>query len=235
MHERGGIDDRRDAVDRVHGRCSCIVLRAACRVRASLNRATRARCGTSASTATPRPSRRDATTSARVRNTRSGCGIRIVKRPSARGEAGDALRRAVRVVRIGLGRAAAIVDEAQRDERLRGRELRAHRGTPRSLRRAPSRSACGCPPCRRRTATASAAPRPARSAPRTARTGCARSAASARRPGSSSRRLLIIWQPLQTPSAKVSPRAKNAANSSRARALNRIDFAQPSPAPSTSP
>src|SRR2546421_1049784 len=54
-------------------------------------------------------------------------------------------------------------------------------------------------------------------------------------PGISSRRLLIIWQPLQTPSANESPRAKNAANSSRALALKRIDLAQPSPAPSTSP
>src|SRR5712671_885876 len=54
-------------------------------------------------------------------------------------------------------------------------------------------------------------------------------------PGISSRRLLIIWQPLHTPSAKESRREKNAANWSRARALNRIDFAQPSPAPSTSP
>ena len=31
-------------------------------------------------------------------------------------------------------------------------------------------------------------------------------------PGISSRRFDIIWQPLQTPSAKVSVRAKNAAN-----------------------
>src|SRR5207253_10323550 len=54
-------------------------------------------------------------------------------------------------------------------------------------------------------------------------------------PGMSSCRLLIIWQPLQTPSAKVLALAKNAAKSSRARALNRIDLAQPSPAPSTSP
>ena len=38
-------------------------------------------------------------------------------------------------------------------------------------------------------------------------------------PGISSLSAAIIWQPLQTPRAKVSGRAKNAANSSRARAL----------------
>ena len=54
-------------------------------------------------------------------------------------------------------------------------------------------------------------------------------------PGMSSFSADSIWQPLQTPSAKVSGGAKNAANASRARALKRIVFAQPSPAPSTSP
>jgi hypothetical protein len=48
-------------------------------------------------------------------------------------------------------------------------------------------------------------------------------------------RLLIIWQPLHTPRAKVSSRAKKAANSARARSLKRTLLAQPSPAPSTSP
>src|SRR5690606_40949725 len=50
-------------------------------------------------------------------------------------------------------------------------------------------------------------------------------------PGISSCRLLIIWQPLHTPRAKLSLRAKKALKLSRARALNRIDLAQPSPAP----
>src|ERR1700694_1226928 len=54
-------------------------------------------------------------------------------------------------------------------------------------------------------------------------------------PGISCRRLLIIWQPLHTPNAQESPRAKNPANCPRPRALNKIDFAHPSPAPSTSP
>ena len=54
-------------------------------------------------------------------------------------------------------------------------------------------------------------------------------------PGMISLSAAIIWQPLHTPSANVSRRSKNAANMSRARPLNRIDFAHPSPAPSTSP
>ena len=54
-------------------------------------------------------------------------------------------------------------------------------------------------------------------------------------PGTRSARALIIWQPLHTPRAKLSFLSKNAANSSRARGLKRIDLAQPSPPPSTSP
>ena len=45
-----------------------------------------------------------------------------------------------------------------------------------------------------------------------------------------------IWDStLHDPSVKVSGRAKNASNCARATLLKRIDFAQPSPAPSTSP
>ncbi|MNG17568.1 hypothetical protein D3C84_1015620 [compost metagenome] len=54
-------------------------------------------------------------------------------------------------------------------------------------------------------------------------------------PGISSCRLDIIWQPLHTPRAKLSLRSKKAWKPSRARLLNRIDLAHPSPAPSTSP
>ena len=54
-------------------------------------------------------------------------------------------------------------------------------------------------------------------------------------PGMISDRLDIIWQPLHTPRANESLRAKKASNWSRARALNRMLLAQPSPAPSTSP
>ena len=53
--------------------------------------------------------------------------------------------------------------------------------------------------------------------------------------GMISARLLIIWQPLHTPRLNVSGRAKKAANISRSLALNKMIFAQPSPAPSTSP
>ncbi len=44
-----------------------------------------------------------------------------------------------------------------------------------------------------------------------------------------------IWQPLHTPSAKVSLRAKNAAKPCSSAGLKRMLRAQPSPAPSTSP
>ncbi|MNN11062.1 hypothetical protein D3C81_1240030 [compost metagenome] len=54
-------------------------------------------------------------------------------------------------------------------------------------------------------------------------------------PGMMSLSWLIIWQPLHTPSAKVSGRAKNAANASRSAGRSRMDVAQPRPAPSTSP
>ena len=53
-------------------------------------------------------------------------------------------------------------------------------------------------------------------------------------PGMSDFSALIIWQPLQTPSAKVSGRPKKAENCSRARALNRM-VGPAWPAPSTSP
>ena len=46
---------------------------------------------------------------------------------------------------------------------------------------------------------------------------------------------LSIWQPLQTPSANVSLRAKNVANASRNALRSSTLVAQPRPAPSTSP
>src|SRR5205807_1937932 len=54
-------------------------------------------------------------------------------------------------------------------------------------------------------------------------------------PGISSFNLLSTWQPLHTPNVNVSGRLKNASNSARVGGWNRIDFAQPWPAPSTSP
>ena len=164
-------------------------------------------------------------------------GMRHQDREAAVGgrEPGDALRRAVRIVRIALGRLARGCRRSAARPAAARRRAAPRRGTRRSPRRARSRPGCGCPPCRRRTATAtrctSSSTSRASNCSERLRTKCGQCAA----PGMSSRRLLIIWQPLHTPSANVSPRAKNAANSSRARALNRIDFAQPSPAPSTSP
>jgi hypothetical protein len=54
-------------------------------------------------------------------------------------------------------------------------------------------------------------------------------------PGMMGASAAIIWQPLHTPSAKVSPRWKKAANASASAGLNITDRAQPSPAPSVSP
>ncbi|GKT77878.1 multidrug resistance transport transmembrane protein [Colletotrichum tofieldiae] len=54
-------------------------------------------------------------------------------------------------------------------------------------------------------------------------------------PGISSLRRVIIWQPLQTPSANVSGRLKKFSNSWRACLCSRMDCAQPTPAPKTSP
>ena len=51
-----------------------------------------------------------------LRNTRSGCGISAVKRPSGVVTDGEAAGAAVRVERIGLGRLAVVVDEAHRDD-----------------------------------------------------------------------------------------------------------------------
>ena len=54
-------------------------------------------------------------------------------------------------------------------------------------------------------------------------------------PGISVASAAIIWQPLHTPRAKVSLRAKKAANCADSCSLKRIERAQPSPAPSVSP
>ena len=88
--------------------------------------ARRARCGTSAATAkrlalSHSSGCHDICT---VRNTRSGCGIRIVKRPSAVVSPVMPCGEPFGVVRIALGRPPRVVDEAQRDQRLRRRELR---------------------------------------------------------------------------------------------------------------
>ena len=54
-------------------------------------------------------------------------------------------------------------------------------------------------------------------------------------PGMMSASSANIWQPLQTPSAKVSGRAKKPANWSASVGLKVMQRAQPMPAPSVSP
>ena len=152
-----------------------------------------------------------------VRNTRSGCGIRMVTRPSRlvrpvmpRGEPFGIVR--VALGRRGRGCRRSAGDQPAVDAGRRGsasRELGAALAVRDGDRQHASR------PCRRRRSTPTAAPRPAPRAPRTARSGCARSAASAPRRGSAPCSFDIIWQPLQTPSVNVSGRSKNAANCSR--------------------
>ena len=63
------------------------------------------------------------------------------------------------------------------------------------------------------------------------RVKCGQSAA----PGMMALSAAIIWQPLHTPSAKLSRRLKKVAKASARAGLNRMDRAQPSPAPSVSP
>ena len=54
-------------------------------------------------------------------------------------------------------------------------------------------------------------------------------------PGIISFKLETIWQPLQTPRVKLSVLEKYSENSSFALLFRRIEFAQPLPAPKTSP
>ncbi len=63
---------------------------------------------------------------------------------------------------------------------------------------------------------------------------CARSAASPA-PGMSSRRFDTIWQPLQTPSVKVSCRRRSASKWPRAERSSSIDFAHPCARPEDVP
>jgi hypothetical protein len=69
-----------------------------------------------------------------VRKTRSGCGIMIVKRPSAVVTPGDAGRRAVRVVGIDLGRIARVVEVTHGDQRARLLLGRVELGAPFAVR-----------------------------------------------------------------------------------------------------
>ena len=214
MHERRGIDHRRDAVDRVDASASSRPL--------ALSRQSTqpcARCGTSASTASPRPTPSGCHDICTVR--KHALGMRHQDREAAvgGGQPGDALRRAVRDWRdsasVALPRG---VDEAQRDQRLAPQP--AAPASRNSAQPSPCAIATGMrlPSMPAKNSDGDGAPRPARGAPRTARLGCARSAASAPAPGMSSRSSAIIWQPLQTPSAKCR-RARRTRRSRRAPAV----------------
>ena len=154
------------------------------------------------------PAGAGARSSCTVRNTRSGCGMMMVTRPSGVVTRGDAVGRAVRVVGVALGR------------RGRGCRRSARRRSPRASSAARSASAANSArpsPC----ATAIGMREPAMPAKKHRRRRL-RSRTSARRASNCSVRLRtkrgqalgarddllaafdIIWQPLQTPSAKVS-------------------------------
>ena len=196
----------------------------------------RAHCGTGASSRRPRPIRAGAQECCTVRNTRSGCGMSAVTRPSAlHTPATPAANRSD---------CRDIAPSARRDYRRTASSPRPPRAACRARRGAEFREPLAvrhhdrqhrAVHAARAARNSSAAPAPGTAAPRTARSGCARSAASSSAPGISSLSAASIWQPLHTPRVNVASRSKKAANSSRARGLNRIDLAQPSPAPSTSP
>src|SRR3569832_336348 len=143
--------------------------------------------------------------------------------PIGGGEPGDAERRAVGIGGVVLGRRTAVIDVTQAHEacgeRLVRRMTFVELGAP---------FAVGHSDGEATTST-----REVRASNCSERLRTKRGQWSA--PGISSLRCENIWQPLQTPRLKLSPRWKKAANSSRARGLNRIDLAQPPPAPSTSP
>ena len=152
-----------------------------------------------------------------VRNTRSGCGImtsrarRRCSSPRRRAASRSGSRDSARPARRGYRRSAA--PSASRRTPLAPVLTR----TLRALRRAHDDRQTR-PPSRAARPTGSRRSRRARRAPRIDPSGCARTAARARCPGSARLRAASIWQPLQTPSANASARAKNAANH-RARAL----------------
>ena len=142
-----------------------------------------------------------------MRNTRSGCGIRIVARPSV-------VVRPVMPPGEPFGLAgyvsatlAVVVDEAQAHQPARAHAV-ARRGLVGELRATLAvrdgdrqhRAGHAREEDRRRRQHLDQA----RRGPRTAPSGCARSAASAPAPGISDLSADIIWQPLQTPSVKVS-------------------------------
>ena len=163
---------------------------------------TPARCGTCAATASPRPTRRGA--QLRFAAAQGALGMRHQDGDAAvvAGQAGDAVGRAVRIGGIARGDAAVAVDVAQRDMR-------------RALVAARCRTAARPSPC----ATATGMREPAM--PRKNSDGDSTTSSRPRRASNCSLRLRrkrgqcsapgmiglscdSIWQPLHTPSAKLS-------------------------------
>ncbi len=173
-----------------------------------------------------------------LRKTRSGCGIRIVDAAIGRGERGDAARRAVGVLRVALGDAAV---RRRRSARRRDRSPRAPR--------APSVDSSSARPSPCATAIGSARAGHAGEQDRRAlldrhqrqpRLELLAAVAHEARPELGARdELAQVREHLAAVADAeregVARARRTPASSSRARALNRIDFAQPSPAPSTSP
>ncbi len=171
-----------------------------------------------------------------VRKERSGCGMVMSTRPSRLVTAAMPSGETVGIGRIRGGDVAAVVYIAKCD--LPGSQQLLLSYAIGEL----------CPPSPCATAIGSLAP----AMPANSTAGESRISTRLKRPSNCSPRLrtkrgqcsvpgtscfsaAIIWQPLHTPSVKVSARSKKRANSSRVRAWNRMDLAQPSPAPSTSP
>ena len=196
---------------------------------------TRGRCGRCASTGCPRPTRPDARNSA-------PCGRRAPDAASAgdaavgRRDAGHAARRAVGIGRIALRWPAVVVHETQRQQ-LRASALRCARlrelGAPFAVRHRDRHARAGHAAKNSEGDSTTSTMREARLELLGAIAHEARPVLRARNdlasaPTSSGSRC-------RRRARTCRARAKNAANASRSRALNRIDFAQPSPAPSTSP
>ena len=167
-----------------------------------------------------------------ARNTRSGCGIKIVARPSFEVKPVSPAGEPFGLAGYRCSRLALVVDKAQ-DWPAPCSAVRLNR-TARGLRRARPRSASGCPPCQRKTADGESThfdhDQPGFES--RAVGDKSRPVARARNDALELRHHLAAIADAQL---KVSARVKNPANCSASCALNKIDLAQPPPAPSTSP
>ena len=172
-----------------------------------------------------------------VRNTRSGCGISEVTRPSA-------LHRPARPIAeplglqgyfsVGRSRLSTYCKVTSPLRSVPPRARARDRIRP-GLRHAPPRSAAPIRACRRTAPSSTAASRTSARASLVLLGAVAHEARPSSGPGDQFLERREHLAAIAHASVKVASRAKKAANSSRARALNKMDFAQPSPAPKTSP